>query len=91
MTKQELIQALKQNAGLPTLASAEAAYDALFSIIKKELAAGDKIAISGFGSFSVAERAARKGRNPRTGAEITIPASKAVKFSAGKAFKDALK
>ena len=91
MTKQEILQALKKEAGLPTLASAEAAYESLFALIKKELAAGEKVAISGFGSFAVAERAARKGRNPRTGEEITIPASKAVKFTAGKAFKDALK
>ena len=91
MTKQEIIRALKDKAGLPTNASAEAAFDALFDLMKKELAAGEKVSIPGFGAFSVAQRAERKGRNPQTGETITIPASKAVKFSASKLLKDDLK
>ena len=91
MTKAEFIKELKENAGLPSIAVAEAAFESLFDIIKKELASGEKVAISGFGTFSVAERAARKGRNPQTGEEINIAASKGVKFSAGKGLKDKLK
>ena len=60
MTKAEFVKELKEKAGLPTNAAAEAAYEGVFDIIKKEVAKGEKIAISGFGSFSVAERAAKK-------------------------------
>jgi DNA-binding protein HU-beta len=90
MTKAELVKALKEQANLATLAQAEAAYDSLFAIIGATLKKGDAVAISGFGSFKVVERAARKGRNPQTGKEIQIPASKAVKFTAGKGLKDSL-
>jgi DNA-binding protein HU-beta len=72
------------------LAQAEAAYDGLFTLLAETLKKGDSVAISGFGSFKVVERKARKGRNPRTGEEIRIPASKAVKFTPGKALKERL-
>jgi DNA-binding protein HU-beta len=90
MTKAEVVKKLKEQAGLATLAQAEAAYENLFAIIGSTLQKGDAIAISGFGTFKVVKRAARKGRNPRTGKEIQIPASKAVKFTPGKALKDSL-
>jgi DNA-binding protein HU-beta len=70
---------------------AAAAVDAVFGAIKKALKKGDKVAIAGFGTFGVAKRAARKARNPQTGAIIKVKAKKVPKFTAGKAFKDAVK
>ena len=70
---------------------AAAAVDAVFGAIKKALKKGDKVAIAGFGTFGVAKRAARKARNPQTGAIIKVKAKKVPKFSAGKGFKDAVK
>lgn len=64
--------------------------DALFEAIQASLAAGEKVQIIGFGNFEVRERAARKGRNPQTGEEIEIAASKVPGFKAGKALKDAV-
>jgi DNA-binding protein HU-beta len=90
MTKAELVKTLKEKASLATLAQAEAAYDGLFTILAKTLKKGDTVAISGFGSFKVVERKARKGRNPRTGEEIQIAAGKAVKFTPSKALKESL-
>lgn len=90
MNKAELIKKLKEEAGLATLAQAEAAYERLFANIAEALKSGDTVAIAGFGSFKTVKRAARKGRNPQTGAEIQIPASTAVKFTPGKALKDSL-
>ena len=90
MTKAEFVKALKEQAGLATLAQAEAAYEKLFAIIGATLKNGDAVSISGFGSFKVMNRKARKGRNPRTGKEIQIPAGKAVKFTAGKGLKESL-
>lgn len=90
MTKTELVKKLKEEAGLATLAQAEAAYEKLFSIIVSTLQNGEVIAISGFGSFKPVKRAARNGRNPRTGQEIKIPASTAVKFTPGKVLKESL-
>jgi DNA-binding protein HU-beta len=90
MTKAELVKTLKEKANLATNAQAEAAYDGLFKILTDALKQGDSIAVSGFGSFKVVERKARTGRNPRTGEEIAIPASKAVKFTPGKALKESL-
>ncbi len=75
--------------GVTKKVAADAA-DAVFAYISKELAAGGKVQIPGFGTFSVSFRAARKGRNPQTGAEIDIAASKGAKFKAGKALKDAV-
>ena len=90
MSKAEVVKALKEKAGLSTLAQAEAAYEKLFAIIGAALQKGDSVSISGFGSFKVVNRKARKGRNPRTGEEIQIPASKAVKFTPSKALKEKL-
>jgi len=90
MTKAEFVKQLKEQAGLSTLAQAEAAYEKLFGIITGALKKGDAVSVTGFGSFKVIDRKARKGRNPRTGKEIKIPASKAVKFTPGKALKESL-
>ena len=65
--------------------------DAVFEAVKDALVKGEKVAITGFGSFDVAERPARIGRNPATGEEIEIAATKTVKFQAGSALKDAVK
>ena len=91
MTKAELVQKIYEKSGLSTKAQAEKALDALIQTLTEAMQAGDSVTFTGFGSFKVAERAARKGRNPRTGKEITIPAGKAVKFTAGKNLKDAVK
>jgi len=90
MTKAEVVKALKEKAGLASLAQAEAAYESLFGIIKTALEKGDAVNIAGFGGFKVVERQARKGRNPRTGQEVRIPAGKTAKFTPGKALKESL-
>jgi len=90
MAKAEFVKDLKEKAGLSTLAQAEAAYDKLFDILGAALKNGDAVGISGFGSFKVVQRKARKGRNPQTGQEIQIPTSKTVKFTPGKALKESL-
>ena len=90
MTKAEFIKILKEQAGLSTLAQAEATYDKLFEIIGAALKEGGAVSIAGFGTFKVVDRQARAGRNPRTGEVLQIPASKAVKFTAGKALKEGL-
>ncbi|MFK5586008.1 HU family DNA-binding protein [Lactobacillus delbrueckii] len=67
------------------------AVDAVFEAIQEDLAKGEKVQLIGFGTFEVRDRAARKGRNPQTGDEIEIPASKVPAFKPGKALKDAVK
>jgi DNA-binding protein HU-beta len=89
MNKQELIDAVAADAGLSKVAASET-IQAVLDIITRAVSAGDSVQLVGFGSFSQGERAARTGRNPTTGAEIAIAAAKTVKFSAGKAFKDAV-
>ncbi len=89
MNKSDLVDAMAEAAGI-TKAEANAALDGMIGAITGALTNGDKVALPGFGSFSVSERAARTGRNPATGAEIQIAASKGAKFSAAKALKDAL-
>ncbi|RQP97729.1 MULTISPECIES: HU family DNA-binding protein [Burkholderia cepacia complex] len=89
MNKQELIDAVAADAGLSKVAASEA-IQAVLDVITHAVSAGDSVQLVGFGSFSQGERAARTGRNPTTGAEIAIAAAKTVKFSAGKAFKDAV-
>ena len=89
MNKTELIAAVADKAGL-SKKDAEKAVTAFTSCIGDALAAGDKVQIVGFGTFEVRQRAARKGLNPLTKKEIDIPASKAVKFTPGKALKDSL-
>jgi DNA-binding protein HU-beta len=82
MNKAELIEAIASEAKM-TKADAKKALDAFVSATSKALKKGDRVALVGFGSFSVAKRAARKGRNPQSGKEIKIAAKKVVKFKAG--------
>lgn len=90
MTKTELVKKIHAKSGLATKTKAEAALDALIVILADAMKAGDTVTFTGFGSFKVVERKARKGRNPRTGQEIQIPASKAVKFTPSKTLKETL-
>lgn len=87
MNKTQLIDIVALKAEMKKK-DAEAAVDAVIASISEALAAGDKVQIFGFGNFEIKARQARKGHNPLTGAEIDIPASKAVSFSAAKALKD---
>ncbi len=89
MNKVELVAAVAEKAAL-SKKDAEKAVAAVFGAIEEAVAAGDKVQLVGFGTFEVRERAARTGRNPQTGAEIKIAASKQPVFKAGKAFKDAV-
>src|SRR5699024_4339818 len=89
MTKVELIAAVAAEANL-TKKDAEQAVNTALSAITTALKNGEKVTLVGFGTFEVRERPARKGRNPQTGAEITIEASKLPAFKAGKALKDAV-
>ena len=89
MNKSELIDAVASSAGL-SRTDAASATDAVLDNIVRALAGGEQVNISGFGTFSVRERAARSGRNPQTGETIQIKASKSPGFKAGKAFKDAV-
>jgi DNA-binding protein HU-beta len=89
MNQAELIAAVAERAGL-TKADAGKAVEALIGSITDALKRGDEVRIAGFGTFGVSERGERQGRNPQTGAQITIAASKAARFTAGKAVKDAL-
>ena len=82
MNKTELIDAIAAEAGL-TKADAKKAVETFFSSVEKSLKQGKKVAIVGFGSWSVAKKEARDARNPRTGAVIKVPAKKVVKFKAG--------
>lgn len=90
MNKTELIAAMAEKAEL-SKKDAEKALNAFIDSVKDALAGGDKVQLVGFGTFEVKERAARKGINPQTKAQITIPASKAPAFKAGQAFKGAIK
>ena len=87
--KSDIIEAVASTAGL-TRADATSAVDTVFDTISGSLARGESVAIAGFGTFEVRERAARTGRNPRTGEEIQIAAAKNPAFKAGKALKDAV-
>jgi DNA-binding protein HU-beta len=89
MNKAELIEVIAKDAKL-SKAAAQAALDATVAAVVKAVTKGDSVSLVGFGSFSSGKRAARTGRNPQTGETIKIPAAKTVKFSAGKAFKDAV-
>lgn len=89
MNKTELVAAIAEKTEL-SKKDAEKAVKAFTDVVVEELKKGEKIQLVGFGTFEVSERAARTGRNPQTGAEMTIPASKSPKFKAGKAFKDVL-
>ena len=89
MNQTELIGAVAERAGL-SKTDAGKALEALTGAITDALKQGDEVRLSGFGTFGISERGERQGRNPQTGAAITIAASKAAKFTAGKAVKDAL-
>jgi len=89
MNKSELIAAVAEKAAL-TKKDADKAVNGMIDAITDALKAGDKVQMVGFGTFEVRSRGARKGRNPITKAEITIPASKLPVFKAGKAFKEAI-
>lgn len=90
MNKAELVEAMAASAGL-SKADAKRALDAFISNTTDALKKGDRVALVGFGSFSVSNRAARKGRNPQTGKEIEIKAKKVVKFKAGADLSDKIK
>ena len=89
MNKTELVANVAEKAGL-TKKDAEKALGAVIESIEEALVEGDKIQLIGFGTFEVKDRAARTGRNPQTGKEIDIPASKSPVFKAGKALKDSV-
>ena len=89
MNKGELIDAVAASAGL-SRADATKAVDGVLDTITRTLSGGDTVSLVGFGTFSVKHRAARMGRNPRTGEAIQIAASKVPGFKAGKALKDAV-
>ena len=89
MNKSELIDKVAEGSGL-TKSDAERAVTAFTEAVISTVKAGDKVAILGFGTFNPKSRAARTGRNPRTGEPVDIPASKSVGFTVGSAFKDAL-
>ena len=89
MNKTELVAAIAEQAEI-SKKDAEKALKAFTDVVAEELKKGEKIQLVGFGTFEVSERAAREGRNPSTGATMKIPASKAPKFKAGKALKDAV-
>ena len=90
MNKTQLIAAVAEAASI-SKKDAETAVTAVIASITNTLAAGEKVQIAGFGTFEVRERGERVGRDPRTSKEITIPASKAPAFKAGRALKDAVK
>ena len=89
MNKTELVAAMAEQTNL-SKKDAEAALKAFIDVVSEEMKKGEKVQLVGFGTFEVSERAAREGRNPQTGKEMTIAASKAPKFKAGKALKDAI-
>ena len=89
MTKTELIDVIAEKSGLSKTASSKA-LAAVFESVTDALKAGEKVALIGFGTFSVSQRSARTGKNPQTGEALTIAASKAAKFKAGQQLKDAV-
>ena len=90
MTKADLVSKIADASGI-TKSQAGKAVDGFISAVATALAGGDKITLVGFGTFSVASRSKREGRNPRTGEKIKIPASKGVKFKAGKTLSEKVK
>jgi DNA-binding protein HU-beta len=90
MTKAELIASIAKDSKI-SKASAEKAVNAFTNAVTKALKKGDKLALTGFGTFSVAKRRARTGRNPQTGKEIKIAATRVAKFKAGNLLKSAVK
>lgn len=90
MNKSELVEAVASSADIPK-AVASRAVEGLLNAVMDALKNGDQVALTGFGTFSVRERAARTGRNPQTGKTINIEAAKVPSFKAGKVLKDAVK
>ncbi|MGL4533574.1 MAG: HU family DNA-binding protein [Fusobacteriaceae bacterium] len=90
MTKKEFIELYLKKTGMKTKAEAERAVEGFLETIQEILVEGNDVSFVGFGKFEAVERAAKLGRNPKTGVEIQIPAKKAVKFKAGKALSDAV-
>ena len=90
MNKAELVDAMASEAKI-TKADASRALEAFMTVTSKTLKKGERVALIGFGTFTVAKRSARNGRNPQTGKEIHIPASKSPRFAPGKALKDDMK
>ena len=90
MTKADLIEALASRAGVSKKAAADL-LEAFVGIVTEKIKSGEKVAITGFGTFSVSHRAARTGINPQTKEEIEIPAMDVPKFTAGKALKEAVR
>jgi len=90
MNKAQLIDAMASEANL-TKADAKKALDAFINTTSNSLKKGDRLSLVGFGSFSISNRAARTGRNPKTGAEMQIPAKKVVKFKAGSELAESVK
>ena len=90
MNKTDLVNAVAEKSELSKKDAAKAV-DAVLESIMDSLKVGEKVQLIGFGNFEVRDRAARKGRNPQTGAEIQVPASKVPAFKAGKALKDIVK
>ncbi len=90
MTKAELIASIAKDAKI-TKAAAEKALNSFTNSVTKALKKGDKLTLTGFGTFMVAKRKARSGRNPRTGKEIRIPATKVAKFKPGNKLRDTVK
>ncbi len=89
MTKAEIVDQIATDADI-SKAAAGRALDSTLESITKTLTRGDTVTLVGFGTFTVSKRAARKGRNPQTGAEISIPASKVPRFKPGKGLKDTI-
>ena len=89
MNKSDLVSHVADIANLPKAVTGKAV-DAVFAVITETLAKGGEIAIKGFGAFATTDRAAREGRNPKTGEPVPIPGSKAPKFKAAKPLKDAV-
>jgi DNA-binding protein HU-beta len=87
--RQDLVAAVAEKTALPRT-KAVSAVDAVFEAIEATLKSGQEVRLTGFGSFTISDRKAGKGRDPRTGEEIDIPSSKSVRFRAGKALKEAV-
>ena len=90
MTKTTMVESVARNAGV-TKAEASRVMEALIKSVTDALSKGEKVTMTGFGTFEVRQRAARMGRNPQTGATIQIPAQRTPAFRAGKSLKDAVK
>lgn len=90
MNKENLVKTVSESIDGATKKDIAVVVDEVFDTIKNTLASGEKVAIAGFGSFEVAERAARECKNPRTGEPVHVDASKAPKFKASKTLKDAV-